>query len=175
MDTAVFEKIFWDNRNALIRYCCNFCNNIEVAEDISQEVFIKFQENLTKFVDSNHYKPWLYRVARNLCLNHIRDQKLHGEKEKFVWTKSFFAATTQVYIVDSKKGPATEAIEKEAKNNLLIALEDLPELNRNVILLKYSEELTREEIAESMEISVPKVKYLLSNSLKALRENKKII
>ena len=136
-------------------------------------MFIKFQENLDKLDSENAYKPWIYKVARNLCLNKIRDEKLHKEKEEFAWTKSYFAGTTQLFIKDNNQGPATQVEKKEEKKNLFTALENLDEDTRNALLLKYSEQLTRNEIAETMDISLAKVKRLLSVGLSELRKNKK--
>jgi RNA polymerase sigma-70 factor, ECF subfamily len=165
-----WEKIYWEHRDSIVRFCSNYCKSIAESEDITQEVFIRLREILDNIDEFKSPKPLLYEIARNLCLNKIRDDACHKKIEKFCWTKSYFATTTRINIVDNRFNPDKLFSQKEDGLYLKQLLEKLSEAQREAILLQYFEKLSRVEICKIMELSLPQVKRLLLSALKKLRE-----
>ncbi len=174
--TSNWEGSYWENREAIVRFCTNYCSSLAEAEDMTQEVFIRLRGMIDKVDFSKSQKPLLYEIARNLCLNKIRDKARHKKIEKFCWTKSYFATTSRLNIVDNRFNPENIFSGEDDKVYLKDLLSNLSDQQREALLLQYFEGLSRTEICKIMDVSLPQLKRLLLASLKKLRnihENKK--
>ena len=165
-----WEETYWEHRETIVRFCSNYCVSIAEAEDITQEVFIKLRGMINEVDPTKSPKPLLYEIARNMCLNKNRDDARHKKIEKFCWTKSYFATTTRINIVDNRFNPENLFSSKDQDLYLKELLEQLSESQREALLLQYFEKLSRAEISEVMNLSLPQVKRLLLGALKKLRE-----
>jgi RNA polymerase sigma-70 factor, ECF subfamily len=164
-----WEDIYWAHREGIVRFCTNYCTGLAEAEDITQEVFIRLRGMLDKIDYSKSQKPLLYEIARNLCLNKIRDEARHKKIEKFCWTKSYFATTTKINISDNRFNPEKIFEANDEKLYLNELLSNLSVEQREALLLQYFEKLNRQEICEIMDLSLPQIKRLLLSALKKLR------
>lgn len=140
-----WERLYWEYRDPILNYCSHYCQNKDEAEDITQEVFIKAQ-TLTEIDQNKSIKAYLYQITRNLCLNRIRDLQRHQQIEKFIWSKSFFFNSSKIDIQDPNRGPELEMLKQETTNTLLKCLDDLPTDQREVILLKYQDQMSRHDV-----------------------------
>ncbi|MBF0196619.1 MAG: sigma-70 family RNA polymerase sigma factor [Planctomycetes bacterium] len=170
-DTLTWEFIYNEYCTQIIRFCGNYTKNKHDAEDLAQDVFIKSEKGFASYNSEKPLKPWIYQIARNTCLNHLRDQAKHHQIEKYQWSKSFYASTTRIHVVDSRPSPASEVINSEFEAKLQEKMDQLPAEQRDAIILKYNEGLTRKEIAEAMGLSLALVKLRLYEGLKSLRQN----
>lgn len=130
--------------------------DIEAAEDIAQESFVRVWEKRHK-VNRDSAKGYLFTIANNLSLNAIRKQKL-----VFNFMKQQKPSTTEqspLYIME----------EKEFDQQLQQALSDLSEKQRMVFLMNRIDDLTYQEIADRLELSVKAVEKRMSSALKHLR------
>lgn len=128
-----------------------------VAEDITQEAFVKVWENKNK-VNPETAKSYLYTIAGNLSINHLKKQNVIY---KFLNRKiNTTEKETPLYILE----------EKEFDERLQKALSALPEKQRVVFLMNRIDDLKYTEIAERLEISVKAVEKRMSNALKTLKE-----
>src|ERR1700730_5502114 len=71
-DTAAFDEIMIRYERQIYRVCYRFVDNREDAMDLAQEVFIKAFEHLPTFRHESSLKTWLYRIAMNHCINHVK-------------------------------------------------------------------------------------------------------
>src|ERR1700748_2611148 len=71
-DTAAFDEIMVRYERQIYRLCYRFVDNREDAMDLAQEVFIKAFEHLATFRRESSLKTWLYRIAMNHCINHVK-------------------------------------------------------------------------------------------------------
>lgn len=145
-------------REGLVRYCYSFVRDEGEAEDAAQEM-------LTKVMTSDElpqsFRAWLFRIARNHCLNRLRAR---GAR------RSAARLATDAGLAVRMTGNLTRMIEDEQAARVAGLLDALPETQREVLLLRYNEDLTREEIAEVTGESVSVVKSRLYEGLKRLRE-----
>lgn len=165
-------RIFVEKYHVLVlNVCNNILNNYDDSMDISQEVFIKIYESIDKFRGESKISTWLYRIAVNKSLNHLRSKK----------RQKWFSSLDVIFGDDSKKqeikdnspiiGEQIEANENRIALN--VAINKLPDKQKTAITLNSFEELSYKEIAEVMMIPVAEVGVLINRAKQNL--NKHII
>jgi RNA polymerase sigma-70 factor (ECF subfamily) len=150
---ALFDTYFTQVRN----FVYYKTSDSGVAEDITQEAFVKVWENRSK-VNPETAKSYLYTIAGNLSINHLKKQNVIY---RFLNTK--FNTTekeTPLYILE----------EKEFDERLQHALSALPEKQRVVFLMNRIDDLKYTEIADRLGLSIKAVEKRMSNALKTLKE-----
>ncbi|GAA4766728.1 MULTISPECIES: RNA polymerase sigma factor [Flavobacterium] len=132
-----FKQIYTDYSQKVHRLCLGYTGDSMQADDLMQEVFIKVWENLPKFRGESQVSTWLYRIAVNTCLLHLRDAKKN--------TKVDIEKTTLKISDDNN--------DKEGQVQLLYkCISELNETDRLIITLML-EEVPYSEIAEATSIS----------------------
>lgn len=145
-DKELFEAYSRD----VYRLCLSMLNNRADAEDLCQDVFVKaFQYERA---GHDYLKPWLLRIAMNLCRTHLKRTGNGRRKERLFFTLTRFR---------SASGPDEEAERKEADSELDRLFRKLPGRIRDVLLLRYVGELSLSEIASVLEIPLGTVKSRL--------------
>jgi len=130
------ERIYWVIRRMI--------RDHDEALDLTQDVFIRAYEKLDNFRGDAQIFTWLYRIAVNLSLNHIRKARL----------RSFFSLTDREEMIPDDDANTNEDIERRELRQLIArAVDTLPEKQRAVFVLRYFEELPYEEISTILETS----------------------
>lgn len=153
-----FEALVRRYEARLLAFCRHMLGSREDAEDVLQEVFAAAYNALVADERPINARPWLYRIARNRCLNHLRrpQAQAHESMEVFDRTDGASAADT--------------VVEREEFRHVLADVQELPETQRTALLLREIDALSYEQIAEAMETTVPSVKSLLVRARMALAE-----
>ena len=146
-------------RDAIVRFAWGYLRDADEAEDAAQDVFCKVLE--TTQVPDN-FRAWLYRVARNHCLNRLRSRGRRKDRQRLA---------TGMDAGDAVPGNLSRLVDEERRARLGDALAALPESQREVLLLRYSEGLSRKEIAEVVGEPVSVVKSRLYEGLEKLRRH----
>jgi RNA polymerase sigma factor (sigma-70 family) len=132
-----FKDIYSKYSQKVHRLCLGYTGDTMQADDLLQEVFIKVWENLEKFRGESQMSTWIYRIAVNTCLLHLRSNKKQ----------------TKVNVEDFGSKISDETNEKEAQIQLLYkCISELNETDRLIITLLL-EEVPYPEIAEVTSIS----------------------
>ncbi len=167
---AAFRKLVDSYQKLVVNTCYGMLHNREDAEDIAQDVFIEVYRNVDRFRADAKLSTWLYRIAVNRSLNHIRDNKKHK------WFQSFEneveAKNRQLMQVESSDTDQPE-FELENKQRAVIlheAINSLPENQRVAFTLSKYEELSYQEISEVMDLSVSSIESLLFRAKKNLQK-----
>lgn len=145
-------------RQALVRFCWGYLGRIEEAEDAAQDICYKV---LRAESIPDAFRPWVYKAARNHCLNLLRGRARRKDAEEL-------PAASQVLEVLT--GNLTRLVRREQQSQLADLVRSLPEGQREALRLRYVEDLARSEIAEVLEIPESVVKSRLFEGLKRLRE-----
>jgi RNA polymerase sigma-70 factor (ECF subfamily) len=135
--------------------------NSDEAKDISQEVFIKALDSLSKFRGESSLKTWLYRIAVNMATNSIRKQKL----------RTFFSISKDSLYEDmpeTNPNPEEEFTNTELEKEFLSALRKLPKRQRETFAFRYFEEMPYSEISEILGVSVGALKANYFHAVKKL-------
>lgn len=144
-------------REALTRFCWGYLGNLDEAEDAVQEICCKVLQ-ATNIPDE--FRAWLYKVARNQCLNALRDRAKRRRGGSLPAASQIDAALT---------GQLTGLVREETRAKVAEIVAALSDEHREVLRLRYVENLSRGEIAEVLEIPEALVKSRLFEALKRLR------
>jgi RNA polymerase sigma factor (sigma-70 family) len=162
-------RIFVEKYHKLVlNVCNNILNNFDDAMDISQEVFIKIYESIESFRGDAKITTWLYRIAVNKSLNHLRSVK---KRNRFTSLDLIFGNESKTPVPEDQELKPGENIElEENKKALYFALSKLPKKQSVAVSLSYFEDLSYKEISEIMTISVTEVGVLINRGKKKLHK-----
>jgi RNA polymerase sigma factor (sigma-70 family) len=155
---GAFEAIVDRYQGRLLGFCRQMLGSTEDAEDVLQEVFVNAYRAMLADEREINLRPWLYRIARNRCLNHLRKPTADSQ-ESMDLVPEVEAAST-----------AEKVHNREEFRQLLTDVGKLPETQRSALLLREMDAMSYEEIALAMETSVPSVKSLLVRARISLAE-----
>ena len=155
---GAFETIVDRYQGRLLGFCRQMLGSTEDAEDVLQEVFVNAYRAMLADEREINLRPWLYRIARNRCLNHLRKPTADAQ-ESMDMVPAVEASST-----------AERVHNREEFRQLLGDVRKLPETQRSALLLREMDALSYEEIAQAMETSVPSVKSLLVRARISLAE-----
>lgn len=145
-------------REPLVRFCWGYLSSMEEAEDAVQDVCLKV---LSATAIPDLLVPWLYRIARNHCLNILRGRARRKETGPM-------PATSQMHQLLT--GHLTRMVRAERDSQLSELVHTLPPEQLEVLRLRYVDDLSRGAIAAILEIPESAVKSRLFEGLKRLRE-----
>jgi len=161
INSIEFKQIFDEWYKPLKNFIYYKTGDIEVAEDVIQETFLKVWENRVK-VKKETIKPYLYKIATNLFINSYEKQKL---KFKFA---------NQIKTKQITESPEFEMEMQEFDNLLQKTLAELDEKQRTVFLMNRIDKMTYSEIAESLDLSVKAIEKRMSIALEYLHNKIKV-
>lgn len=163
-DKNAFAELFKFYQNYLYKVCFSYVQNNQQALDLMQEIYIKLYKNIGKYDEKYPFHPWLRRVAVNTCINETRKT-----------SPVLIPLSSDDEGLDVEEQLAAEEdTEREAERHDMARIikqhiNCLPEKQRMVIMLRYYEDLSYDEIAELLHMPVGTVKtdlYRAKNSLK---------
>lgn len=158
MDKEAFKGIFDQYYDLIRNFLYYKLGDIDQAQDIAQEVFIKAW-NKREDIDLSTVKSLLYTIANNLAINHFQSAKKKYEFQLDNQEES------------SSETPEYKMEEKEFADKLNEVLGELPENQRVVFLMNRIDDLTYSQIAERLKIGVKAVEKRMHGALKFLREH----
>ena len=142
MNTQEYERLAEKYLDCIYRVAVNGCKHHADAEDVVQNTFVKLWERTESFVEEEHARKWLIRVAVNECNS--------------LWRSGWKRHTA--YLEELTEEPACQTAEK---SGLYYAVRELPPKYRQIVYLHYYEEYSIREIAEMMKLSETAVKTRL--------------
>jgi RNA polymerase sigma factor (sigma-70 family) len=155
---AAFEVLCARYQARLLAFCRHMLNSKEDAEDVLQEVFAAAFNAVLADEREINVRPWLYRIARNRSLNHLRR------------TTSIGVDTMDVHFAEGGLSTTDKVMRRENFRELIADVQELPETQRTALLLREIDALSYEQIAQAMETTVPSVKSLLVRARISLAE-----
>jgi RNA polymerase sigma factor (sigma-70 family) len=157
-NAGAFETIVDRYQGRLLGFCRQMLGSTEDAEDVLQEVFVNAYRAMLADEREINLRPWLYRIARNRCLNHLRKPTADAQ-ESMDMVPAVEAAST-----------AERVHNREEFRQIISDVNKLPETQRSALLLREMDALSYEEIAAAMDTTVPSVKSLLVRARISLAE-----
>lgn len=159
-DKEAFGDLYERHLNAIYHYIYYRLHNIAEAEDLTEVVFIKAWQGLKKYEDQGvPFLAWLYRIARNVVIDHHRQQKMQ-------WVD----IEEQYTLPDEQTNLPDEAVEVQLDTeHVLRCLNQLDSAQKEVLLLRFVDGLNHEETAEMMSRTAVSVRVLQHRALKALQ------
>jgi RNA polymerase sigma-70 factor (ECF subfamily) len=156
------EELFMALESPLLAYAFRFVGQVELAEDIVQEVFMRLH---AQFEEVREPKKWLYRTVHNLALNHQRDSRKIVSLEL-----KHEEATENLDTTDPQPLPDEQIARLEGIGLVRLSMKALDKRSRELVRLKFNEGLTYKEIAGKTGLTISHVGYLLHHAMKAIAD-----
>lgn len=162
-ETNLFNELVLRYQNKIFAYIYKIVNHKEEAEDIVQETFIKVYKNLNSFDADKKFSSWLYRISHNETINYLKKNKkvnvLYYEDNSYL-----------LNLLKTEKNLIKELIIEEDDQKLKTALKKLPLKYKEVIVLKYLEDKSYEEIAQILHKPIATVGTLINRAKSQLKK-----
>ena len=169
-DNDAFERLMRKHYRSVLNFIARFIGTAEVAEDLTQEVFLRIYRNRLRYAPKARFRTWMFTIARNLSLNEIRRSTRSGE----MITQDdpdLCANASFPHQDDDISGPESDLLLQERRKRVRQAIANLPENQRGAVLLRRFEDLSYAEIAAVLGVSEKAVKSLLSRAKANLRKH----
>ena len=159
-DKKSFEEMVFRYERAIFSHCLSMVKNREIAEDITQDVFIKVYLNINKIDLEKSFKSWLYKIATNTVYDYFRKK---STKEEFLLIDD---ENSPIETID----PKDTYLDIESKNDLEKALNKLKPIHKTILMMYYFEGFSYEEIAGIISAPINTIKTHLFRAKKELKE-----
>jgi RNA polymerase sigma-70 factor, ECF subfamily len=154
-------------QNRLYRYLLRMVRQPAEAEDLFQQTWLRVAEKIHSYDQRRNFEAWLFTLARNLAIDHLRRVRPESLDEPIGDGGSGESAATRLV---SHETPALDRVlARERSSRLADAMEMLPVIQREVLTLRFEEEMKLEEIAEILGAPLSTVKTRLRRGLEHLR------
>lgn len=155
-DHGAFKVLVVRYEGRALRLARRVLKDDEKARDAVQEAFLKVYRSLDRFEGRSSFYTWLYRLVLNLCLDMRRRDRSEREVE---WTEERAhpaggeGGALRAAVAEGEGGPARLLERAEIRERVAAAIEKLPDMQRETLILREVEGLSYQEIAEALEIS----------------------
>lgn len=172
-DRSRFNTLVWRWEKPLYNFILRYLGNKELARDVSQKVFIRVYKNLNKLRDPNKFSSWIYQIASNLCKDEIKKMSYRDfiSLDLIQENNENDGYRLPDQLRDSEQSlPDAKLNQKQISNIVQKALQQLPEEQRVVIIMKEYQGLKFKEIAETLNQPLNTIKSRMYYGLNGLRK-----
>jgi RNA polymerase sigma-70 factor (ECF subfamily) len=172
-DESAFNELINRYKRGVFTLIIRMVRNREVANDLSQDTFVKLYASLSSYNPKYKFSSWLFKIANNLTIDYLRknrpnvlslDEPIETDRD-----------SVKIQVASGGENPLDRAESIELGEKIKDAIMDLPLDYRRVIILRHVEDLTYEEIALAIDLPLGTVKTLLFRGRRLLRKKLRII
>ena len=161
-----FEELVRRYQRPITGYIYRMLNNYDASLDVTQEVFIKVYNSLERYSSEYKFSTWIYRIAHNAAIDYMRrnlvnQQSIEAENAD---------GTYQLQIESPQPNPEQERERSEWRTEIETVVKCLPQVYRELILLRHAQDLSYDEIAEVTNLPLGTVKNRLFRAREMMRE-----
>src|SRR6266496_1879520 len=164
-DTGAFEQLIERHQSLVAGTVARMLGSNSDVEDIAQQVFIRVWKSARRYVPRAKFTTWLLKITRNLVFNELRRTKRHAH----VPLQTEPGAEEFPLKDEANPAPDASLLETELQRAIEEAITELPESQRMALILRRYEQLSYEQIADILDLSVPAVKSVLFRARTELR------
>ena len=168
-DSSAFDTLVKRWEKPLLNYCYRMANDITLAEDLRQEVFLRIYRSAKTFRGMAEFSTWMYRIATNLCLDTL-DKKGHQAEIPMGDYLTSGCEGLHSSLIDPSDTPDAAAIKKEMESRVHAALAELPEELWMVVTLRHYNDMKFREIAEIVGCPISTAKSRMAIGMERLRQ-----
>ena len=167
-DSSAFKALFQRYRGPLFNFLLRRVRDRSRAEELYQEVWTKVIERCEEFRGDSKFSTWLYTIARNRCIDHARRMKFRAHNSLDAPRRDSDQPLVERV---ANPGPSTEQLATGAtlKERIALAVEELPDDQKEVFLLRQLQGLGFKEIAEVVDVPLNTVKSRMRYALERLQ------
>ena len=163
-DPEAFASLLGRYQNRLYRYLLRWVHEPASAEDLFQQTWMRVIQNIRRFDAKRNFDAWLFAVARNIAIDYLRRRRPASLEEPL--GDDFFLSDA---LATGAPGPLDQVLRSEKIESVRRALESQPPVYREILSLRFEEEMKLEEIAEVLSVPLGTVKTRLARALERLR------
>ena len=166
-DLRSFDTLVKRWEKPLLNYCYRMVNDIALAEDLRQEVFLRIYRSAKTYRVAAQFSTWMYRIATNLCLDALAKQ----QRRKEIPIAAYLESKSEGFddrLIDPSDAPEAIVVKQESERRVRSALARLPEDQRVVVALRHYNGMKFHEIAEILERPISTVKSRMTAGLERL-------
>ena len=160
-DEPAFEELVKKHTRGVLNLVYRYLGDTSRSEDVSQDIFVKVYRARMKYEPKAKFSTWLYRIAVNHCLNEIRARKSQP---------ALAAPVNDLLEQPSGEDPDARISRSELQQAVKAAIDSLPENQRMAVILARYEDMSYDEIAETMGMSLEAVKSVLFRAKENLKQ-----
>ena len=164
-EPEAFERFVEYFRSKVFHYSWLMCRQPDDAEEVAQETLLKAFESFHQLRDPEQVRAWIFRIAKNVCLMQRRKSLFAPQQER-----SAEELPPALEILDASALPDDRLHRAEIRAVLEAVIAELPQVYRSVIVLRDLEELSTEETAQVLGLTVDAVKTRLHRARTAMRQ-----
>ena len=163
-DSGALEAVMTHYQHRLYRFLIRLTQDPATAEDLFQQTWLRVIEKIGRYDARRHFTPWLFSVARNLAIDYLRK---HRESSLDVSPEQGVSPIERLAAAGAD--PLEQLLEFERGAMLAAAIAELPIIHREVLTLRFEEDMKLEQIAEISGVPLSTVKSRLLRGMESLR------
>lgn len=167
-DQGAFAELVDLYKDKLFHLGYRMLSNRHEAEDVVQETFLRVHKNWSRYDDKQKFSTWIYRIATNLCIDRLRKRKPSYYLDAEMNDQEGMDGYT--LFPGDDKTPETEYLLSETQRTIHQAIAGLPAKYKSVIILRYLQEMSLQEISEVLDMPVTTVKTRVHRGREFLRK-----
>jgi RNA polymerase sigma-70 factor (ECF subfamily) len=161
-----FEELVRRYQRPISAYVYRMVGNYESALDLTQEIFIKVYNSLSRYRAEFKFSTWIYKIAHNAAVDHLR--RTATREQSLVLGPE--GDTFDLPLESSRLSPEQESEQKERRSEIEAVVRSLPSNYRELIILRHSQDLSYEEIVEVTGLPLGTVKNRLFRAREMMRQ-----
>ena len=161
-----FEELVRRYQRPITGYIYRMLNNYDASLDVTQEVFIKVYNSLERYSSEYKFSTWIYRIAHNAAIDYMRRNSVNQQSIE----AENADGTYQLQIESPQPNPEQERERSEWRTEIETVVKCLPQVYRELILLRHAQDLSYDEIAEVTNLPLGTVKNRLFRAREMMRE-----
>ncbi len=169
-DRAAFVVLVRRHQGPLFNFALRQLRTRQLAEDVVQEAFVRVVQSATEFKHEARFTTWIYTILRNLCVDHLRKNALRKHPSLDAARGDDSGPTLGEQTADPRASVERDVTGTELKERIGKAVEELPDEQREVFLLRQASHLPFKEIADITGVSENTVKSRMRYALERLQE-----
>lgn len=170
-DEDAFRELVEIHQHRVVGTCARMLGDDTEAEDVAQQVFVRVWKSAVRWEPTAKFTTWLYTILRNLVFNECRRRSRHPARSLDAAQED--SESPQQFEDSSVKPADVLMLDLEMQEAIARAIEELPETQRMAVIMRRYQDVSYEEIAEVLELTVPAVKSVLFRARTELREKLK--
>ena len=159
-DADAFEQLVAAYRNQVFRLAMRMCGNEADADEVAQEAFLSAWKGLPNFRGESRFSTWLYQLTNHAAIDRLRREKRQAAAEDI----------DGITAADDGLSPQQQVERAETRREVRSALMQLPEEYRQVLVLRFMQELSYEEIGQTLKLPAGTVKSRLNRAKAQLKD-----
>jgi RNA polymerase sigma-70 factor (ECF subfamily) len=172
-DMRAFEQLVEKYKQPIVNLIFRMLHDMSEAEDLAQTVFVRVHQSASRYEVSAKFSTWIFTIARHVCLNEIRRRARHPAQSIESNQPDTGEPAARQFEDQNTFTPPQAFLHAELEAKIQQALDDLPEKQRLAVLLCRQDELSYEEIARVLGLSLSATKSLIHRARETLKNRLK--